>query len=97
MQTQGTERFRGLSKVTQVVPGEAQPEAPPLTSGSLMGERRFCSAKETEETLLYLPLILVLLGLRTYVENGKFGLYQKTEQRFLRPPSRGERDLCSWT
>lgn len=83
-----------MSKVTQAVPGEAQSEALSLTSGSLMGEVRFCRAKETEETLLYLPLILVLLGLRTYVENGKLGLHQRTEQR---PPPRGERDLCSWT
>lgn len=71
----------------QVVPGEAQPEALSLTSGSLMGEGWFCRAKETGETLWYLPLTLFLLGLRTYVGKGGLGLYQRTEQRLLVAPT----------
>lgn len=87
MQTQGTERFGRLSEVKQVVPGEVQPEALSLTSGSLTGKGRFYRAKETEETLPCLPLALVLHGLRTYVGNGRLGVYQRTEQRLCVAPT----------
>lgn len=66
-----------------------------LKTGAVGGGGEFCSAKETEETLLHLPLSC--LGLEPVLEMAGLACTKEQSRGFLWPPPRGERDLCSWT